>query len=112
MLTSSARSSSKWMSELIQYSLERSLRRVRQAGNHCFITRDVTWASEVMPTAGRARRCVATAHQGRGRRMRTGTSEMALNHTSSSETLAALLGERAVNLRQIILRAHRGMNHR
>jgi DNA-binding MarR family transcriptional regulator len=31
---------------------------------------------------------------------------------SGSESLAALLGERAVNLRQIILRAHRGMNHR
>ena len=44
--------------------------------------------------------------------MQTGTSKMALNHTSGSETLAALLGERAVNLRQIILRAHRGMNHR
>lgn len=42
--------------------------------------------------------------------MRTGTSEMPLNHTSGSESLAALLGERAVNLRQIILRAHRGMN--
>jgi DNA-binding MarR family transcriptional regulator len=37
---------------------------------------------------------------------------MPLNHTSGSESLAALLGERAVNLRQIILRAHRGMNHR
>lgn len=44
--------------------------------------------------------------------MQTGTSEMPLNHTSGSESLAALLGERAVNLRQIILRAHRGMNHR
>jgi DNA-binding MarR family transcriptional regulator len=44
--------------------------------------------------------------------MRTGTSEMPLTHTSGSESLAALLGERAVNLRQIILRAHRGMNHR
>jgi DNA-binding MarR family transcriptional regulator len=44
--------------------------------------------------------------------MQTGTSEMPLNHTSGSESLATLLGERAVNLRQIILRAHRGMNHR
>jgi DNA-binding MarR family transcriptional regulator len=44
--------------------------------------------------------------------MRTGGSEMPLNHTSGSESLAELLGERAVNLRQIILRAHRGMNHR
>jgi len=44
--------------------------------------------------------------------MQTGTSEMPLNHTSGSESLAALLGERAVNLRQIILRAHRGMNLR
>jgi DNA-binding MarR family transcriptional regulator len=44
--------------------------------------------------------------------MQTGTSEMPLNQTSGSESLAALLGERAVNLRQIILRAHRGMNHR
>ena len=42
--------------------------------------------------------------------MRTGTSEMSLNHTSGSESLAELLGERAVNLRQIILHAHRGMN--
>ncbi len=44
--------------------------------------------------------------------MRTGTSEMPLNHTYGSESLAALLGERAVNLRQTILRAHRGMNRR
>jgi DNA-binding MarR family transcriptional regulator len=35
---------------------------------------------------------------------------MPSTHTSGSESLAALLGERAVNLRQIILRAHRGMN--
>ena len=42
--------------------------------------------------------------------MRTGTSEMPSNCTSGSEGLAALLGERVVNLRQIILRAHRGMN--
>jgi DNA-binding MarR family transcriptional regulator len=37
---------------------------------------------------------------------------MPSTHTSGSESLAALLGERAVNLRQIILRAHRGMNRR
>lgn len=37
---------------------------------------------------------------------------MPMDHTSSSESLAELLGERAVNLRQIILRAHRGMNDR
>ncbi len=44
--------------------------------------------------------------------MRTEVSGMPFNHTSGSESLAALLGERATNLRQIILRAHRGMNHR
>ena len=35
---------------------------------------------------------------------------MRTEQISGSESLAALLGERAVNLRQIILRAHRGMN--
>lgn len=29
---------------------------------------------------------------------------------ANAETLAALLGERALNLRQVLLRAHRGMN--
>src|SRR3954453_5751233 len=45
-------------------------------------------------------------------RMRTGVNRIAPAHTSGSESLSALLGERAVNLRQIILRAHRGMNRR
>lgn len=44
--------------------------------------------------------------------MQTGPSEMPFNPASGSESLAALLGERAANLRQIILRAHRGMNRR
>jgi DNA-binding MarR family transcriptional regulator len=44
--------------------------------------------------------------------MQAGMSEMHLNHMSGSESLATLLGERAVNLRQTILRAHRGMNRR
>lgn len=44
--------------------------------------------------------------------MHAGVSEMPLNQTSGPERLAVLLGERAVNLRQIILRAHRGMNSR
>lgn len=35
---------------------------------------------------------------------------MKTEQTSGSESLAVLLGERAANLRQIILRAHRGMN--
>jgi DNA-binding MarR family transcriptional regulator len=45
-------------------------------------------------------------------RMRAGTKKMPLNQTSGADGLAALLGERAVNLRQTILRAHRGMNNR
>jgi hypothetical protein len=45
-------------------------------------------------------------------KMGTGVSGMLSSHTSGAESLAALLGERAVNLRQIILRAHRGMNRR
>jgi DNA-binding MarR family transcriptional regulator len=44
--------------------------------------------------------------------MRTEVNRIAPAHTSGSESLSALLGERAVNLRQIILRAHRGMNRR
>lgn len=44
--------------------------------------------------------------------MRAVASELPLNQTSGPERLAALLGERAVNLRQIILRAHRGMNRK
>ena len=37
---------------------------------------------------------------------------MRVNKISGPDSLAALLGERAVNLRQTILRAHRGMNNR
>ena len=44
--------------------------------------------------------------------MNNGLKAMASEQKSGSESLAALLGERAVNLRQIILRAHRGMNKR
>ena len=44
--------------------------------------------------------------------MRTGVNRSCSTDTSGSESLAALLGERAINLRQIILRAHRGMNRR
>lgn len=33
-------------------------------------------------------------------------------YMATSESLAALLGERELNLRQVILRAHRGMNRR
>jgi len=37
---------------------------------------------------------------------------MRVNKIAGADSLAALLGERAVNLRQTILRAHRGMNNR
>ena len=37
---------------------------------------------------------------------------MRVNEIAGTDSLAALLGERAVNLRQTILRAHRGMNNR
>ena len=44
--------------------------------------------------------------------MNAGRGKVPLTEASGSESLSALLGERAVNLRQIILRAHRGMNRR
>jgi DNA-binding MarR family transcriptional regulator len=37
---------------------------------------------------------------------------MLVKETAGPDSLATLLGERAVNLRQTILRAHRGMNNR
>lgn len=76
--------------------------------------KDATLALEAMPSARKRKafvRCGRVTKE-EDSRMRTEVSGMPFNHTSGSESLAALLGERATNLRQIILRAHRGMNHR